>query len=90
MLCFSRTSSNILMWSHYGDNHKGICLGFDVPDEFARDVRYVSSIQEVASLIDGTVQDQVGVILQLCYVKYIGWATKRRSAYTGCEKWKRA
>jgi hypothetical protein len=74
MLCFSRTSSNILMWSHYGDNHKGICLGFDVPDEWVRDVRYMSSVQEIASLIDSPEQDQERVIDQLSSVKYIGWA----------------
>ena len=26
--CFSETNSNILMWSHYADRHKGICLCF--------------------------------------------------------------
>lgn len=26
--CFSEVNSNILMWSHYADNHKGICLCF--------------------------------------------------------------
>lgn len=26
--CFSETSDDILMWSHYADNHKGFCLGF--------------------------------------------------------------
>lgn len=27
--CFSSESDNVLMWSHYGDKHKGICIGFD-------------------------------------------------------------
>jgi hypothetical protein len=27
-----------LMWSHYGDQHRGICLGYSVPDETAGDV----------------------------------------------------
>lgn len=27
--CFSRTWSNIIMWSHYADDHKGFCIGFD-------------------------------------------------------------
>jgi len=31
VLCFSRRWNNILMWSHYADGHKGICLGFDGP-----------------------------------------------------------
>lgn len=28
ILCLTKDSQNILMWSHYADNHKGICLGF--------------------------------------------------------------
>ncbi len=31
-LCFSTNWSNPLLWSHYADKHKGICLGFDIPD----------------------------------------------------------
>jgi hypothetical protein len=27
--CFSKTHKNILMWSHYADKHKGICIGFN-------------------------------------------------------------
>ena len=26
--CFSETQDNILMWSHYAENHKGICVGY--------------------------------------------------------------
>ncbi len=29
VLCLSDDPSNILMWAHYGDNHNGICFGFD-------------------------------------------------------------
>jgi hypothetical protein len=32
ILCFSRNWDNLLLWSHYGDSHKGVCLGFDIPD----------------------------------------------------------
>lgn len=28
--CFSSNSCNLLMWSHYSNSHKGICLGFDI------------------------------------------------------------
>jgi hypothetical protein len=27
--CFSLYNDTVLMWSHYGDKHQGICLGFD-------------------------------------------------------------
>lgn len=30
MVCFSETYSNPLMWGHYADNHKGICLAFEL------------------------------------------------------------
>ncbi len=34
--CFSTTFKNTTMWSHYGDNHYGICLNFDltIPEPF--------------------------------------------------------
>ena len=28
--CFSETPENILMWSHYADDHKGVCIGFSI------------------------------------------------------------
>lgn len=27
--CFTPRNNSMLMWSHYGDQHKGICVGFD-------------------------------------------------------------
>ena len=30
VLCFSRLWSSPLLWAHYADTHRGICLGFDV------------------------------------------------------------
>lgn len=32
ILCFSRSWSNPVQWSHYGEKHRGMCLGFDVDD----------------------------------------------------------
>lgn len=29
ILCMSKNYQNILMWSHYADNHRGICFGFE-------------------------------------------------------------
>src|ERR1700681_4254027 len=33
VLCFSRSWSNPVLWSHYADKHKGVCLGFDVKED---------------------------------------------------------
>jgi hypothetical protein len=32
LLCFSRHWHNPVLWAHYAESHKGLCLGFDVPD----------------------------------------------------------
>lgn len=29
IVCFSATNDNILMWSHYADQHNGVVIGFD-------------------------------------------------------------
>ncbi|MCX6183018.1 MAG: DUF2971 domain-containing protein [Bacteroidetes bacterium] len=29
LCCFCKNNENILMWSHYADNHRGVCLEFD-------------------------------------------------------------
>lgn len=40
VLCFSKTWRNPVLWSHYGDRHKGMCLGFEVADDLLMPVRY--------------------------------------------------
>lgn len=39
-LCFSRNWNDPVLWSHYGDRHRGICLGFDIPDDWAFEINY--------------------------------------------------
>jgi len=38
--CFSKRYDSILMWSHYGDKHKGICIEFERPEKDFLDVKY--------------------------------------------------
>jgi hypothetical protein len=40
VLCFSRAWSNPVLWSHYADRHRGICLGFDLLDQYVKPVTY--------------------------------------------------
>jgi len=32
MVCFSTSWHDPVMWAHYSDKHKGLCLGFDIPN----------------------------------------------------------
>lgn len=40
VLCFSRKWHNPILWSHYADKHRGLCLGFEIPDKWAIEVSY--------------------------------------------------
>lgn len=39
-LCFSQGCGNPVLWSHYADKHRGICLGFDIRDDGAHEISY--------------------------------------------------
>jgi hypothetical protein len=52
LLCFSRNWDNLLLWSHYGASHTGICLGFDISNgdpgaNFDIDVLYQPSLLQI-------------------------------------------
>lgn len=51
IICFSRSFALPIMWSHYADRHRGICLAFDIPDTHAFSVIYaddrVSFVREM-------------------------------------------
>ena len=40
ILCFSKSWKNPVQWTHYADRHRGVCLGFDIPDELLCAVSY--------------------------------------------------
>jgi Protein of unknown function (DUF2971) len=42
LLCFSKVWSNALMWSHYADRHRGICLGFEIDQKDLVEVSYTA------------------------------------------------
>ncbi len=33
VVSFSEAATNPLMWSHYGDQHRGLCAGYSIPDD---------------------------------------------------------
>lgn len=41
IICMGQHWKSPVMWAHYADNHAGVCLGFDVPDEVTRKIKYV-------------------------------------------------
>jgi hypothetical protein len=71
IVCFSEDWLDPVLWSHYGDTHRGIALGFDVSEHFLLPVRYqVQRIHFPAGQAPGHVDQFLGT-------KYANWAYER-------------
>lgn len=70
ILCFSRNWDNLLLWSHYGASHTGICLGFDIPDEYCLDVHYQPNLLQ----IDGPEDVNEAFIMRMLRTKHESWS----------------
>lgn len=80
LLCFSKSWRNPVLWSHYADNHRGICLGFDIPDELPHQVSYVNSRFNWPSTVDQ------GFMEQLLFTKFAHWSYENEyRIYTNLE-----
>jgi len=70
LLCLSTTWKEPLLWGHYADKHKGICLGFDIDTEYLwAEVKYVE--HRVAPVFP------VDNFRSLIAVKFKAWAYER-------------
>jgi hypothetical protein len=69
LLCFSRAWTNPLLWAHYADKHRGMCLGFDLNagDDMARAVDYV---EEPLPWQEPPTEE---FTLKLLWTKFAGW-----------------
>ncbi len=47
VLSLTETPDNLLMWSHYGDNHKGVVLGFDETHPFFLGAEIVAGLSRL-------------------------------------------
>ena len=44
LVCFSGGWENPVLWSHYGDCHRGMSLGFEIEEAVARPIHYVDKL----------------------------------------------
>ena len=69
ILSFSRSWSSPLLWAHYADKHRGICLGFDVAraDEILKIVKYEEERLQLPDELDEETAQQ------FLYTKSADW-----------------
>jgi len=68
VLCFSAHWKDPVIWAHYCDKHKGLCLGFEIPENAGREVQYVNERLELADRL--RIEDANAWL----YTKYDNWA----------------
>ena len=86
--CFSKNNNSILMWSHYADKHRGVCIEFDVSSEEFQEVSYGKKrirldLNAITAVVLG--HDYIGEkvssdnpsivkrIKKILYTKFIDW-----------------
>jgi hypothetical protein len=74
LLCFSRDWYSPVLWSHYADKHRGICLGFELNDKHAEPVDYVE--ERLIMRGDRLAFDE-SVVRKLLKTKYVHWSYER-------------
>jgi hypothetical protein len=78
LLCFSADWCDPLIWAHYSDKHKGLCLGFEIPSEVEEaqigKVDYISAPLPFPAdfRLLGT-QQQLAMVKKMILTKYRNW-----------------
>ncbi len=93
VFCLSAISDNLLMWSHYADSHKGICVGFN-PQKLIDSIcpTWVAPIQYSFEYPKISILEHPEQILEiLLFNKSIDWHYEKEIRYVkntidgGCE-----
>lgn len=78
LVCFSEDWADPVLWSHYADRHKGMCLGFDVNRKLLQKVRYEAKRLTVAlDACDDPNQLPKDLQRALMSTKYKSWKYER-------------
>lgn len=77
-LCFSKTWRNPVMWSHYADRHRGMCFGFDIPNNLLMFVLYKMDRPTIdVEKLHRNGRLTADVINRVLRTKYSGWSYER-------------
>lgn len=76
VICFTETSHSILMWSHYSNCHRGMCLGFDIPNTDHAGVYKVEYSRNYPDLDFGNIWHKDGV-MKILWTKSPDWSYEK-------------
>ena len=78
VLCLAAEGSNTLMWSHYADHHRGLCLGFRLkpsPDYPVQAVAYGGDFPSFA--LESFADEKAELVRAIMFQKAEDWAYER-------------
>jgi hypothetical protein len=73
LMCFSKDWSNPVIWAHYADEHRGVCLGFDIPDELAGEITYSATPIPLPDIEALSESERLGVVNHILFTKFQDW-----------------
>lgn len=74
--------TNMLMWSHYADAHRGCCIEFHFENNGEDNVRSIKYVKEIASENDQEIKDINEVLLR----KFVDWKYEDEVRHVGSTK----
>ena len=78
MICFSRRWDSTVQWGHYAESHRGLCLGFQIPDRFLTRVDYIRRrlVNEASAIAKAGRVDEA-TMTRVLSSKYAHWKYER-------------
>lgn len=74
VMCYSKSWTDPVQWSHYADRHHGLCLGFDIPDEVLFEVRYRRQrLKADFPALTGTKEESQAELKRWFTTKFVHW-----------------
>ncbi len=81
MLCFSASWSDPVIWAHYSDKHRGLCLGFKIPEikadpeiDESRRVTYVQKPLKFPANFENLPEaKRLEIVRKILFTKFVKW-----------------
>lgn len=78
IVCMSATWREPLLWGHYADKHKGICLGFDVKDSLWEEISYVDERPKLSDFGKDAISELTADdVKKISTTKFANWSYER-------------
>jgi hypothetical protein len=65
LCCFSTHRDSLLLWAHYADNHRGICLEYELPEEVFRTQFFPVKYSDVQPVLNNVNRDPAAGTLSI-------------------------